>query len=221
MLTLAFDVYGTLIDTHGVVQQLETMIGSQARQFSQCWRDKQLEYSFRRGLMQSYQPFSVCTRQALEYTDQLLNTGLNSSQQQLLLASYASLPAFADASTALQQLQTAGLRLYAFSNGQQAAVEQLLSQAGLREYFAGIISVDDVQSFKPDPAVYQHFLQQTDSQSESTWLISSNPFDVIGAASHGWQTAWIQRQSRARFDPWEQQPAITLPHLNALAEYLL
>jgi len=51
--TLAFDVYGTLIDTHGVVAALTEMIGKQAQGFSQSWRDKQLEYSFRRGLMQN------------------------------------------------------------------------------------------------------------------------------------------------------------------------
>ncbi len=37
-ITLAFDVYGTLIDTHGLVQQLEKLIGDKAREFSITWR---------------------------------------------------------------------------------------------------------------------------------------------------------------------------------------
>jgi 2-haloacid dehalogenase len=49
--TLAFDVYGTLIDTHGVVSALQALIGDKAKDFSHSWREKQLEYSFRRGLM--------------------------------------------------------------------------------------------------------------------------------------------------------------------------
>ena len=32
--TLGFDVYGTLIDTHGVITRLETMIGEKAAAFS-------------------------------------------------------------------------------------------------------------------------------------------------------------------------------------------
>ena len=48
--TLAFDVYGTLIDTNGVVTALEKLIGGDAQKFSQSWRDKQLEYSFDGGL---------------------------------------------------------------------------------------------------------------------------------------------------------------------------
>ena len=51
--TLAFDVYGTLIDTNGVVDLLEKFIGDKAKAFSATWRDKQLEYSFRRGHMQN------------------------------------------------------------------------------------------------------------------------------------------------------------------------
>ena len=50
-ITLAFDVYGTLIDTHGVTVELEKHVGSSADGFSRMWREKQLEYSFRRGLM--------------------------------------------------------------------------------------------------------------------------------------------------------------------------
>jgi 2-haloacid dehalogenase len=67
-ITLAFDVYGTLIDTHGLITVLQALVGGNAMDFSRTWRDKQLEYSFRRGLMQNYETFAVCTSQALEYT---------------------------------------------------------------------------------------------------------------------------------------------------------
>lgn len=65
--TLAFDVYGTRIDTNGVMEALERLVGAQAPELSRTWRDKQRECSFRRSLMQDYVEFSVCTRQALEY----------------------------------------------------------------------------------------------------------------------------------------------------------
>ena len=41
-ITLAFDVYGTLIDTHNVVSELEQIVGDKAAAFSHTWRDKQL-----------------------------------------------------------------------------------------------------------------------------------------------------------------------------------
>ena len=33
-ITLAFDVYGTLIDTHGITVELERYVGERARDFS-------------------------------------------------------------------------------------------------------------------------------------------------------------------------------------------
>ena len=74
---IAFDIYGTLIDPHGVVEDLARHLGEGAQGFSNVWRDKQLEYSFRRGLMGRYENFPVCTRQALDYADSLLKTGLS------------------------------------------------------------------------------------------------------------------------------------------------
>ncbi|HCW92385.1 MAG TPA: haloacid dehalogenase type II, partial [Flexistipes sinusarabici] len=45
-ITLAFDVYGTLIDTHGIKVELKKYAGEKAAEFSEMWRNKQLEYSF-------------------------------------------------------------------------------------------------------------------------------------------------------------------------------
>ncbi|CAA6824329.1 MAG: Haloacid dehalogenase type II, partial [uncultured Thiotrichaceae bacterium] len=120
---LAFDIYGTLINTHGVVTRLQGFIGDEAHTFSNVWRDKQLEYSFRRGLMGSYQHFGICTAQALDYTDQLLSTGLSEVQKASLLAEYRVLPAFGDVVESLTALKTAGHKMYGFSNGTAEAVE--------------------------------------------------------------------------------------------------
>ena len=74
--TLAFDVYGTLIDTNGVTGLLETMVGDRAAEFSRLWRDRQLEYSFRRALMQNYVHFGFCTRFALDYVCEALDVDI-------------------------------------------------------------------------------------------------------------------------------------------------
>jgi 2-haloacid dehalogenase len=211
--TLGFDVYGTLIDTQGVISTLESMIGDKASSFSQTWREKQLEYSFRRGLMQNYANFGVCTSQSLEYTCQHYAVSLTDTQKSELLASYSTLPAFDDVQGALGKLREAGFRLHAFSNGSEAAVETLLNNAGIRDYFDGVVSCDDLRSFKPNPAVYAYFLRKTKATNDSAWLISSNPFDVIGARSAGMYAAWVQRSQAAVFDPWGIEPTVRISSL--------
>jgi 2-haloacid dehalogenase len=215
-LTLGFDVFGTLIDTHGVVVELEQMIGDEARQFSQLWREKQLEYTFRRASMKQYKNFGICTKDALNYTSQFLGYSLNDKQKIQLLAAYSTLPAFVDAAPGLEQVRIAGHRLFAFSNGQASAVDAVLTHAGIRKYFEGIISVDSIGTFKPDPATYHHFLESTDSTAKNSWLVSSNGFDVTGAIATGMNAAWVQRSKSQIFDPWEFQPTTTISTLTEL-----
>lgn len=216
--TLAFDVYGTLIDTHGVVAKLGDLVGDRARDFSSTWRDKQLEYSFRRGLMQNYANFAVCTRDALDYTCRRYGLDLSQQDRQALLDIYRELPAFDDVDAALADLAARDCRLYAFSNGSAEAVETLLTAAGIRDRFLGVVSCDDVRSFKPNPAVYAHFLRQAQATGNEAWLVSGNPFDVIGAISAGMRGAWVKRAQDAVFDPWGIEPTITVTSLAGLAD---
>ena len=214
---LAFDIYGTLIDTNGVIIALQNMVGDKAAEFSRTWREKQLEYSFRRGLMQQYRDFSVCTKDALNYTCNAMQISLSKADRQILIDAYRVLPMFGDVAEALESLSKRGYLLYAFSNGKAEAVRTLLEHAGILSWFEDIISVDDVASFKPDPAVYQHLLQRCQSDSAHTWLISSNPFDVIGAKSAGLRAAWLRRSAASVYDPWDAlEPDITIKLLTAL-----
>jgi len=220
-MTLAFDVYGTLIDTQGVVTELEKVMGREAEAFSKTWRDKQLEYSFRRGLMNDYQPFSVCTRDALNYSLTYYEIELSDEEKNRLLNSYKILPAFKEVKNGLERLNTKGYKLYAFSNGTFEAVEELLVLAGIRKFFIDIVSVDTIKTFKPSPLVYGFLLEKTKAKREDTWLISSNSFDVIGANSFGLKTIWIQRSEENLFDPWDVEPTIRSNCVEEIANYYL
>ena len=215
-LTFAFDIYGTLIDTKDVSSLLQQYLGEQANAFSNQWREKQLEYSFRRGLMKQYQRFDVCTKDALDFTDTMFASKLTSEQKQALLNRYTSLAAFPSVSDCLRDLQKEQVKLYAFSNGPASSVQRLLDNAGLSTYFVDIVSTDEIQSFKPNPAVYHHFLERAGSAANETWLISSNSFDVLGAKAAGLKSAWLQRDSSTVLDPWDITPDLTISDLDGL-----
>lgn len=219
-ITLAFDVYGTLIDTHGVIVALEKHVGDKALGFSRTWREKQLEYSFRRGLMRNYHNFAVCTADALDYTCACFNAALSSEDRQELLRAYSVLPAFDDVAGGLSRAQQSGFSMYAFSNGNRDAVETLLKHAGIRDHFIDVVSVDEIRSFKPDPDVYRHFLKRSGASGDEAWLISSNPFDVIGAVSAGMRAAWVRRTPDAIFDPWGIEPTLIVHSLTDLAAHI-
>ncbi|MGA9666139.1 MAG: haloacid dehalogenase type II [Gallionella sp.] len=216
-ITLAFDVYGTLIDTHGITIALEKYTGDKAPGFSRIWREKQLEYSFRRGLMQNYESFDICTRNALDFTSACLKIPLAQSDKDNLMSRYKTLPAFADVEEGLANAKDFGFRMYAFSNGRSDAVEALLVHAGIRDYFIDVVSVDEMKSYKPNPGVYSHFLRRARATGADAWLVSGNPFDVIGAISSGMRAAWVKRSPDALFDPWGIEPTLTANDFASLA----
>lgn len=217
---VGFDVYGTLIDTHGVITLLETMIGDCAADFSIAWREKQLEYTFRRGLMQRYQDFSACTRNALQHTAESHGHSFTEDQFQNLIAAYQTLPAFPDAIAGLEKLKDTGCAMHAFSNGQREAVDLVLENAGIRGYFGKTVSVDDIETFKPSPKTYQYFMEFTGSGPDNAWLISSNGFDIIGASAMDMNTLWVRRSRQIVLDPWEFGPTAVINSLERIAEFI-
>jgi 2-haloacid dehalogenase len=217
---LAFDVYGTLIDPFRMEDHLRPLFGDQARDATELWRGKQLEYSFRRALMKKYENFDVCTEQALRFVSRQFNVPLEEETLRNLLEQYLRLPAYADVPEALEQLEARGFKIVACSNGTEQAVRGLLERAGVLARFNAIVSVDPIRTFKPDPAVYEHLATQARAKKGMVCLISSNPFDVIGAKACGLRTAWVQRDPKKMFDPWEFEPDLVVHGLEKLSAEL-
>ena len=214
--TLALDIYGTLIDPLAVRTALVAHAGEEAGAFVETWRTKQLEYSFRRGLMGTYRNFTDVTRAALDYACEIHGVELDDGVKTALMDHYRKLDAFPDVAPALALLKQKGAQLHAFSNGVAGDVAELLDHAGLNDAISSIVSADEVQTFKPDPRLYAHFLKKTGAAADVTWLVSSNPFDVIGAAAYGWQTVWVKRNPGDVFDPWDHAPTAVVSDLTEL-----
>ena len=214
---IALDVYGTLVDPLAMEDRLRPVVGELAAPVAKLWREKQLEYTFRRGLMRRYENFDVCTEQALDYAVEALGVELSSEERQHLIREYTNLSPFADVVPGLQSLKEAGHTLVAFSNGVEATLRTLLERAGLLPLLDGVVSVDDLSTFKPDPEVYRYLCRKLDRPPSEVWLVSSNPFDVIGGKSTGLNAAWVKRNPAALFDPWDVEPDLVVEDLQSLS----
>lgn len=218
---LAFDVYGTLIDTDGVLQILRSAIGEKAAAVMNIWRSKQLEYTFRRGLMRKYVDFGVCTKQALDFACRAADIELTEPQIDSLMRTYDTLPAYADAVNGLKAIaDRPEIAKFAFSNGRKADVEQVLQNSGLLGFFEGVVSVEGAESFKPDPLVYGHLLSETGAVAGNAWLISGNSFDVIGAKAFGMMAIWLRRSMANIFDSWDFQPDAVVASMEEIPSIL-
>ncbi len=216
---LAFDLYGTLVDPIRISKQLEQYLPGRTRQVAEVWRQKQLEFTFRLTAMERYEDFEQVTRKALDYALAVAGQALTADQTNAVMAQYNDLERFADVEPGLQRLKNAGYTMVIFSNGSPSMLDAIMDRAELRPYFQGYISVDEVKLYKPSPNVYRHVASCLGRPVNQVRLVSSNPFDVIGAEAAGMQTAWVNR-SGAPFDPLGQRPEIVVNTLIELADVL-
>jgi 2-haloacid dehalogenase len=91
-----------------------------------------------------------------------------------------------------------------------------MDAAELRPYFQGFVSVDEVKTYKPSPKTYRHAARRLGRPASEVMLVSSNPFDDIGAQAAGMQAAWVDR-SGGLFDTLGSPPEIVVKTLTELA----
>ena len=216
---LAFDMYGTLVDPIGITKELERYLPEEASHVSMAWRQKQLEYTFRLTAMGRYEDFERVTRKALDYALVAAGRELGSEQKDDLMARYDYLERFADVEPGLERLKEAGYEMVVFSNGTPRMLETLMDAAELSPYFQGFISVDEVGTYKPSPETYRHVARRLGRPIGEVRLVSSNPFDNVGAEAAGMRAAWVDR-SGGPFDTLGSPPEIVVGTLAELADAL-
>jgi 2-haloacid dehalogenase len=217
--SLAFDMYGTLVDPIRIWRQLEYYFPGDAQRIAEIWRQKQLEFTFRLTAMELYEDFEQVTRKALDYALVATGHSLETQQKNILMAQYNDLERFADVESGLQRLKDAGYTMVVFSNGSPAMLTAIMNAANLHPYFKGFVSVDEVKVYKPSPIVYRHVANSLGRLIGEVRLISSNPFDVIGAEAAGMQAAWVNR-SDGLFDTLAPMPHMVVKSLIELASML-
>ena len=213
---LAFDMYGTLVDPIRIWTQLEQYLPEgNAMRAAEIWRQKQLEYTFRLTVMEQYEDFEQVTRKALDYALAAVNGQLTNEQKHQLMAQYNDLALFPDVQNGLEQLQAKGHTMVVFSNGSPAMLNAILQATHLEAYFQSFVSVDEIKMYKPSPQAYQLVANKLQRPIGEIRLISSNPFDVIGAINAGMQATWVNR-SHGMFDTLGERPTMVVTNMEEL-----
>lgn len=145
---------------------------------------------------------------------------------QKLIESYDYLSTFPDVLPALTTLASKpNIKPVIFSNGNKSMVDNAVQQSKDLSTHAGvfhdIITVDEVRKFKPDPEVYFHLadmLGKSKSEMNDIWLVSGNPFDIVGGRSVGMQAAWVDRAGHGWIDAVvpDKKPTVVIRGLGDL-----
>jgi 2-haloacid dehalogenase len=189
---VVFDAYGTLFDLSGIAGGASDALGEQTEALGRLWRQKQLEYTWLRALMGDYADFWQVTGEALDYALAALNL-TDPGLRARLMQRHMIPPAYDDVAPALTALKVKGLKTAILSNGSPTMITAAVNAADLRKVLDQLLSVDTVRSYKPHPTVYALAPAALHCEPLDIAFVSSNPWDVAGAAHFGFRTVWLNR----------------------------
>jgi 2-haloacid dehalogenase len=210
---VVFDAYGTLFDVNSAAARCRDALGLQAEAFSATWRRKQLEYSWLRSLMGAHADFWQLTAEALDYACER-HAVTDASLRQRLLETYRELSAYPEVPAMLRAIRGAGFKTAILSNGAPAMLQAAVEAADLVAQFDQVLSVEAVGIFKPHPSVYQLAVDRLGVPPSHICFVSSNGWDIAGAAHFGFRAVWVNRGR----EPRERLPTGPEIELGDLAE---
>jgi 2-haloacid dehalogenase len=214
-----FDAYGTLFDVHAAIARHRAAAGPDAERFSEIWRSKQLEYAWTLTLAGHYADFWTLTERALDYAFDRLPS-VDRALRTKLLDAYLRLDAFADARHSLAELKSRGASVAILSNGSPRMLDAAVEASGIAALCDAVLSVDTVRVYKPRPEVYALVTDRFGVRPETVVFVSSNRWDIMGAASFGFRPVWVNR-SQLPQEYLHQPPPHTVRDLSGLPSLTL
>lgn len=189
-----FDAYGTLFDVDGAAREAardDPSLNDIWAALSADWRRKQLEYSWLRAITGDHADFWQVTSETLDWAAE--RHGASADQAARLLDLYRRLPAYPEVPGMLGRLRASGARTAIFSNGSPQMLSDAVASAGLTDLLDALLSVETAGRFKPATEAYGIVTDHFACDPAAITFVSSNGWDVYGAARFGFQTVWVNR----------------------------
>lgn len=164
--------------------------------------------TLRDGMAQSLaggsRPFVELARAQLRTT-----SGLVGADADDVLAGFRSLPLHPDVAPGLAALADADVPVLAFTHGSAAVAEEALSAAGVRGLLSGVVSTEELHTFKPPAAAYAWGCEQVGAEPARTALLAVHSWDTDGAVRAGLLGALVTRS-----EGWVSD-VVAAPHVHA------
>lgn len=208
-----FDAYGTIFDFASAAAGCRDVLGVQAAALTAMWRDKQLQYTWLRGLQGRHADFWQVTGDALDFVMESLGIE-DAALRARLMDLYRTLRCFPEVPRVLQELKQAGFVTAILSNGAPSMLAEAIRGANLEGLFDHVLSVEQVGVFKPHPDVYRLAVETLGVSAAQISFQSSNAWDAHAASAFGMRVVWCNRYGQRR----ERLPGSPDHEIRSLAE---
>ncbi len=212
---VVFDLYGTLLDVASL-RDAAARVTSEPDAFVAAWRKKQLDYAWAAAIVGRYEDFDRLTRYALHYTAAAAGVHLLRDDLDALMGAWQTLRPYPDALAALETVRTGGVATAVLTQGTRKSARAVLEHAGAFVLLDAVLSVEEVETFKPDPAVYRLAARRFEAPPERIVFVTSNGWDATGAREFGLTVVWCNRLG-APAETFGRPPNATIASLQELS----
>jgi len=208
-----FDAYGTLFDYASAAARCRDVLGDKLDALNARWREKQLQYTWLRGLQGLHADFWQVTGDALDFALETLGLG-DAGLRARLMDLYLTLDAFPEVPGTLRRLKAAGVQTAILSNGTPDMLDAAVRNAGISDLLDAVLSVEAVGVYKPHPKVYHLAVDRFGIPAVAISFQSSNAWDAYAASAFGMRVMWCNRYGQ----PPERLPGKPDYEIRSLAE---
>lgn len=136
-----------------------------------------------------------------------------------IMGGFGELRVHDDVPEGIRALSDLGIRLVTLSNGSTSVAQRLLEEAGLRDHFEQLLSVEEAGIWKPAAPAYAYALDKGGVDPMDAMLVAVHPWDTDGAARAGLGSVWVNR-GVASYPGYFRSPDLEATSLIDLAEQL-
>lgn len=211
-----FDVNETLLSLDPVRDWFEDRFDGSVD--ASAWFSELLRLSFVSAATDSYTRFSELAGHALIT---VANGGHVAGADVDTVANlFTTLPPHPDVASGLETLRRAEIHVAALTNSPLPTAESQLVNAGIRDHFDTVMSVEMAERFKPHASVYRAAADQLDVSIESVVMVAAHDWDIAGAKRAGAKGVYIHRGGK----PYSRAfptPDATVPDIPTAAAWIL
>ena len=199
--SIVFDAYGTLFDINAAAQK-SALVSSNSvlqrnwKELARIWRKKQIEYTWLQNILDSHTNSLDITKISLDFALEEMTLDHEPKLRKNLLDLYRTSEAYSEVVQVLEDLNDRGVKLSILSNGTPEMLLSACASTRIEKLLDFIVSVEDIGIFKPDGRVYELVNSKMEYKISEVLFVSSNGWDIMGAAKFGFSTAWINRNKK-------------------------
>jgi 2-haloacid dehalogenase len=208
---LFFDVNETLLDLNSMQASVAKALGGRS-DLLPLWFTTMLQYTLVDTVGGQYHDLGAVGAATLTMVARNHGIKLSEDEARKAIEPIRSLPPHTDVPPALEALQDAGFRMVTLTNSSRAIVDAQIANAGLKNRFEALLSIEDARRFKPHVQVYRWAAQKMDVGAQDCMLIAAHGWDIAGALNAGWRAAFLSRPG-AQLYPLAPPPEIAEPDL--------